>query len=151
MGLFCFLPALLFGEQSGHAGRGDTAAGSLADPPFKVTINPEARVSVRQSGNLPSAKSCGFPTEFLIAIDNQGMVTGQLEAELISDPLAKAALNFYPEPLSGAPKETRRLYITLKEQSGVVDLTIAFRLKGVNAELGGRDRVHFLMHCLRVN
>ena len=73
----------------------------------------------------------------------------QLEAELVDDVPPGVKLDFHPVPLKGVPEELRVLRITLT-QAGPVDLTIAFRAHNVVPDLGGRDRVHFLMRCLRI-
>jgi hypothetical protein len=119
------------------------------DPPLKITINPEARVSVTLAGRLPPSVPCGTATDLAVRIVNQGFVTAQLEAELVGDVRAGATLDFHPEPLKGVPEELRNLCIRLIEP-GSTDLTLSFRTDNNAPDLGGRDRVHFLMHCLPV-
>jgi hypothetical protein len=120
------------------------AVAAADGPPIRITINPEARVSVAIVGALPASARCGTPVEFPIAIVNQGFVTAALEAELVGDSASAATLDFHPEPLKGVPAETRVLRITLRKP-GTVDLTIAFRAHSEIPDLGGRDRIHFLI------
>jgi cell division septation protein DedD len=119
------------------------------DPPIKITINPEARVSVALAGALPPPAPCGVATDLPVKIVNQGFVTAQLEAELVDNAPAGVTLDFHPAPLKGLPEELRALRIVLA-QPGPVDLTIAFKAHDEIADLGGRDRVHFLMSCVPV-
>lgn len=121
-------------------------AASPNDPPIKITINPEARVSVIRAGSLPAPVPCGTPAELLLKIVNQGFVTSRLEAKLVGDVPPDVTLDFRPEPLQGVPEELRKLHITLTT-SGPTDLTISFKLRNDIADLGGRDRIHFLMSC----
>ena len=121
-------------------------AASPNDPPIKITINPEARVSVVLVGALPPPAPCGTASDLAVRIVNQGFVTARLEAELVGDAPADVALDFHPEPLTGAPEELRQLHITLMKP-GTRDLTVAFKTHNEIPDLGGRDRVHFLMRC----
>src|ERR1700722_19552268 len=52
------------------------------DAPIKITINPEARVSVTRSGELPPPVACGSAIELPVAIVNQAFLTAPLEATL---------------------------------------------------------------------
>lgn len=115
--------------------------------PIKITINPEARVSVALAGELPPPAPCGIATDLPVKIVNQGFVTAQLEAELVGNAPAGVTLDFHPAPLKGVPEELRALRIVLT-QPGPTDLTIAFKAHNEIADLGGRDRVHFLMSCV---
>jgi hypothetical protein len=117
------------------------------DPPITITINPEARVSVALAGALPPPARCGTPAELAIRIVNQGFVTSRLEAAFVGDPPAGATLDFRPAPLTGVPQELRVIHITLSKPV-LTDLTIAFKARNEAPDLGGRDRVHFLIRCL---
>lgn len=119
-------------------------AASAAEAPIQITINPEGRVSVASAGALPPPGPHGTPIVFRIAIVNQAFVTSRLEAQLVGNPLAGATLDFHPAPLTGAPRETRTLQLTLPS-AGQIDLTIAFRLRHESPDLGGRDRIHLLL------
>jgi hypothetical protein len=127
----------------------EMGASSPNDPPIKITINPEARVSVTLAGELPPPAPCGIATDLPVKIVNQGFVTAQLEAELVDNAPAGVTLDFHPAPLKGLPEELRALRIVLA-QPGPTDLTIAFKAHNEIADLGGRDRVHFLMSCVPV-
>ena len=124
----------------------EQSAPAQSDPPLKITINPEARVSVVMWGNLPPPVPCGTPADFFIKIINQGFVTAHLEAQLVGDAPPGTVLDFHPDPLKGIPEETRIMHIKLAKP-GTTDLTIAFKAHHEIPDLGGRDRVHFLMQC----
>jgi hypothetical protein len=137
-----FLPALAIADHE-HAHE----AAALGDPPIKITINPEARVSVTLAGALPPPAACGTAVDFRVKIINQGFVTSRLEAELVGDKPEGITLDFHPEPLKGVPEELRDLRITLSKP-GSTDLTLSFRTHNNAPDIGGRDRVHFLLRCL---
>ena len=118
------------------------------EAPIKITINPEARVSVALAGVLPQPVSCGTAADFSVMIVNHGFVTSQLEAEIVGDIPAGASLDFHPAPLNGAREEFRHLRITLAKPDPT-DLTIAFKVHNEVPDLGGRDRVHFVMRCVQ--
>jgi hypothetical protein len=119
------------------------------DPPIKITINPEARVSVALAGQLPPPAPCGIATDLPVKIVNQGFVTAQLQAELVDNAPAGVTLDFHPAPLKGLPEELRALRIVLV-QPGPTDLTIAFKAHNEIPDLVDRDRVHFLISCVPV-
>jgi hypothetical protein len=137
------LPTLAIADHE-HA-REPTAPG---EPTIKITINPEARVSVILAGALPPPAACGTAVDLRVKIINQGFVTSRLEAEFIGDKSEGTTLDFNPEPLRGVPEEQRDLRITLIKP-GSTDLTLSFRTHNNAPDLGGRDRIHFLMHCLQ--
>jgi hypothetical protein len=118
---------------------------SSNDAPIHIAINPEARVSVVLAGVLPPPAPCGMAANLSVKIVNQGFVTARLEADLVGTPTA-VTLDLDPRPLTGAPEELRTLRITLSHP-GFMDLTIAFKAHNGTPDLGGRDRVHFLMSC----
>ena len=120
---------------------------SANEPPIRITINPEARVSVTLVSELPPAASCGTAIDLQVKIVNQGFVTSRLEAGFVGDVPAGVLLDFPSVPLKGVPEEFRHLRITLTKPDPA-DLTIAFKTHHEIPDLGGRDRLHFLMHCL---
>ena len=85
--------------------------------------------------------------DLLVKIVNNGFVTARLEAELVNTVPVGVTLELDPQPLKGVPEEVRHLRITLTK-SGPTDLTVAFRAHHEIPDLGGRDRIHFLMSCL---
>ena len=119
---------------------------SPRDPPIKLTINSEARVSVVMAGELPPPALCGTAVDVAVRILNRGFVTAPLEADWVGDAPPGATLEFRLEPLKGVSQELRTLKITLSHP-GPLDLTIAFKAHHDLPDLGGRDRVHFLMSC----
>jgi hypothetical protein len=142
------LPLFSWAAAEQHAHEHATTATPLSDgPPITITINPEARVSAALGGALPAPTQCGSANTLSLKIVNQGFVTAKLEAQFAGDAPAGATLTFQPEPLKGVPEELRSLRITLT-QPGPTDVTIAFRAHNALPDIGGRDRVHFLLHCL---
>ena len=118
------------------------------DPPIKITINPEARVSAKFLGVLPPPVRCGTPADLQIKIINQGFVTSRLEAHLVDGNPEGVVFDFHPEPLSGVPEEIRVLRLTLEKPSPT-DVTISFTTRNNLPDLGGRDRIHLLLQCNR--
>jgi hypothetical protein len=88
-----------------------------------------------------------MPADLTVKIVNQGFVTSRLEAQIIGDVPAGAALEFHPEPLTGAQEELHTLRILLT-RPGPTDLTVAFKAHNEIPDLGGRDRIHFLVECV---
>ena len=120
------------------------------EPAIQITINPEARVSVTLAGALPRPVPCGTAADFAVNILNQGFITSRLEAEFVGDTPADVNLDFAPAPLKGVREEFLHLRITLTRPDPT-DLTIAFKAHNEVPDLGGRDRVHFVMHCIQTH
>ena len=112
-----------------------------------ITVNPEARVSVVRRDTAPTAARCGTAMNVPVVIVNQGFVTARLVATLVEPIPPGVTAEFSPEPLSGAAKETRTLQLILR-RPGLLDVTISFRPVNDIPDLGGRDRVHLLLHCV---
>src|SRR4030095_3823467 len=119
---------------------------AAAEAPILLTINPEARVSVAMAGPLPPAVPCGSALDLNVKVVNQGFVTAHLEAALVGTAPAGVTANLDPEPLKGVPEESRVLRVTLTHP-GQTDLTVALRAHNEIPDLGGRDRIHFLVEC----
>ncbi|HEY5079807.1 MAG TPA: hypothetical protein VII43_08160 [Opitutaceae bacterium] len=115
-------------------------------PPIRIMINPEARVSVTTVEDFAPTAHPGVAVELPVKIVNQGFVTAALEAELVGGAPPGVALEFHPERLKGLPTEVRMLRITARFP-GTIDVTIAFRAHNEIPDLGGRDRIHFLLRC----
>jgi hypothetical protein len=116
------------------------------DAPIRITINPEARVSVSRGGELPPSPACGTAMEVPVTIINQAFLTAPLEATLVGNTPTHVRLEFPPDPLKGLPQEMRVLRVTLNKPEPT-DLTISFRARNDIPDLGGRDRIHFLLRC----
>lgn len=108
-----------------------------------VTINPEARVSVVRPAASVFTVS-GGELELTIGIINEGGVTGFLRTKLVGSVPGWVTLEADAEPLTGAPREQQRARLVFSEPR-MADLTIAFALPGESPDLGGRDRVSFLV------
>ena len=119
---------------------------SSNEPPIRILINPEARVSVTLGGPLPPPTACGTVTDLAVKIVNQGFVTARLEAQFVGETPAGVTLDFHPEPLRGIPEELRTLHVTMTKP-GPTDLTLTFKAHNGIPDLGGRDRIHFLISC----
>lgn len=118
--------------------------GDLPKAHISITINPEARVSVgRGSEPVPEAGPDGT-VELQLHIINHGFLTAPLEARLVGLVPEGAKVDFAPQPLTGAREEQRLLRVRLA-RPGLADVTISFRAMNDMIDLGGRDRVHFLL------
>lgn len=133
--------ALDYAHQHGYS------VSSSLEPLVVITINPEARVSANFNGPLPTPVTCGKPTVLSVRILNCGSVNSQLEAALVENVPEGVTLQFRAAPLTGAPAELRQLKIVLNRRS-LADVTIAFRSHSEAPDIGGRNRIHFLMRCL---
>ena len=116
------------------------------DAPIKITINPEARVSVSLGGELPPPPPCGAAMELRVAIVNQAVVTAPLQATLVGYVPPGIRLDLQDDPLKGIAEEVRILRVTLRKPEPT-DLTISFRARNDIPDLGGRDRIHLLLRC----
>ena len=114
--------------------------------PIAISINPEARVSVALAGPLPGPRPCAQPIELDVLVHNESFITSRLEARLVGVIPRGVSVRFDPRPLSGKMMDARSLQIML-ERPGPVDLTVSFRAHNDVPDLGGRDRVHFLVNC----
>jgi len=114
---------------------------------IEITINPEARVSaLAMPSALPPRTACGAPLDLLVKIINQSFDTSVLEARLVDNVPPGVTLDFRPAPLTGAAEEMRLLTLVLRDASPV-DITLAFKERKGIADLGGRDRIHFILRC----
>jgi hypothetical protein len=143
--VFIALPALVCAQKSERADQQYKASHNEA--PIMITINPEARVSVALAGALPQPVSCGKAADLAVRIVNQSFATFRLEAQFADDVPAGVSLDFRPAPLKGVREEFRNLRITLTNPDPT-DLTVAFKAHNELPDLGGRDRVHFVMRCV---
>ena len=140
--LFIALPACTFVKAENKS--------NPQEPAIQITINPEARVSVALTGTLPRPVPCGTAADFSVKILNQGFITSRLEAEFVGDTPAGVTLDFHPASLKGVREEFRHLRITLTRPDPT-DLTIMFKAHNEVPDLGGRDRVHFVMRCVQTH
>lgn len=143
--VFIALPALICAQNSEHPDEHYKAATNGA--PIIITINPEARVSAALAGALPEPVSCGTAADLAVRILNQSFATSRLEAQFVGDTPRGVRLDFRPAPLKGVREEFRNLRIILTNPDPT-DLTIAFKAHNVPPDLGGRNRVHFVMRCV---
>lgn len=112
-----------------------------------VTINPEVRVSAAISrASLPELSE-GDRLMVPITIVNQAFATLELEAVLLEPRSSDVRLEFPVERLTGRAREQRVMTLTVGG-SGPVDVTVGFRLVSEKPDLGGRDRIHFLVQRL---
>ena len=146
----CFATAVFASQGEVHVGqhvpKKAGAVSSAEAAPITLTINPEARVSVAMTGPIPPAVPCGSALELPVRVVNQGFVTAPLEATLVGNVPADVAVNLDAEPLKGVAEEVRVLRVTSRKP-GQTDLTVAFRARNEIPDIGGRDRVHFLVEC----
>lgn len=118
--------------------------------PIEITISPEARVSaVAVPTALPPRAACGARLDLPVKILNQAFVTSHLEARLVGNVPPGVTLDFRPAALTGAAEEMRQLSLVLHDPAPV-DVTLAFKERKGFPDLGGRDRIHFLLRCQAV-
>ena len=120
---------------------------SPSDAQIVVTINPEARVSAVWGAPLPAPITCGTPTEIKVRVINKGFVTAPLRAALIGDGGHQMAVRMDDAKLTGQPEDHRILQLVAREPH-LADVTLEFSLDNDIGNLGGRNRVHFLLSCL---
>lgn len=120
---------------------------SVRHAPIEISINPEARVSVALGTPIPIRNPCRRPITLPVKIMNDSFITANLEARLVGNVPEGLTLDFRPVPLSGKQEDWRTLTITLAEP-GTKDVTISFKAHNDIPDLGGRDRVHFLISCV---
>lgn len=147
LAVLVLLPQAAWADEHQHVHELPPAdAAATTEAMIVVTVNPEARVSAVLAGVWPPRIVCGKPVELPVKILNQAFLTARLEARLVGQLPAGVALEFDRTPLSGAPEELRTLRIAVPIVAAI-DLTVAFRAPAEIPDLGGRDRVHFVLHC----
>jgi hypothetical protein len=124
------------------------ASSSRSGPPITIVINPEARVSATVTGPVPAPPLRGHRVVLPVKITNKAQVTVQLVADLQEDVPSGAVLEFHPSPLEGLPEEFLTLEITLT-QPKISDVTIGFQAQNTKLDLGGQNRIHLLMRCMK--
>ena len=139
------LPAQPAGMDHHHHGA-DARPVSVRHAPIEISINPEARVSAGLGAPIPVRNPCRRPVALPVKVLNDSFITARLEARLVGNVPAGLTLDFRPAPLSGNQEDWRTLTITLAEP-GTKDVTISFKAHNDIPDLGGRDRVHFLISC----
>lgn len=122
------------------------AMAGMPAAPITISINPEARVSVALTGPMPGPRPCAQPIALDVQVHNESFITSRLEARLVGVIPPGVSVRLDPRPLSGKMMDTRSLQIVLG-RPGPVDLTVSFRAHNDVPDLGGRDRVHFLVNC----
>ena len=116
------------------------------DAQIVITINPEARVSAALAAPLPAPGACGSATELKIKVINQGFITAPLRASIVGDSASQVSLHMDSAKLSGQAEDNRTLHL-IPLGLDPVDVTIAFSIDKNIGDLGGRDRVHFIVSC----
>lgn len=129
--------------QDHHAGQASTSD----DAAIKITINPEARISVALGTRLPPPVACLHSMELPVLIVNRGYVTTPLDATLVAPLNEGVALEFSSAPLRGIPDERRVLRVSLAKRQPLF-VTISFRIKNNFGDAGGNDRIHLLLRCI---
>jgi hypothetical protein len=117
--------------------------------PIEVTINPEARVSVRRSAARIPKLICGRPTPLLLRIINEALVTSTLRVRLTGTPVDDTSTSVQPIPrrLAGVSIEYRVLRLSLAHE-GITDITLTFDAGAETEDLGSRATVVLLARCV---
>lgn len=114
--------------------------------PIEITINPEARVSVALADALPTTIPCGTPELINVLVMNHGFATSSLHASLLEPTPSGVILTMPAVKLTGQREQSFVLALSMTK-AGLSDVTISFAMKNEPTDLGGRDRVHFVMRC----
>ncbi len=116
------------------------------DGVIALAVNPEARVYATVEQHRVHYVRVGALLEVPVTVLNTGFVTSRVEPELGAPLDGVIALSWDRAALHGGPVEQRRLGIVAHEP-GWHDVTVHFAFPGEPADLGGRDRVHLLVHA----
>lgn len=110
---------------------------------IEVTINPEARISIKRTPAPLTMPPCGKSGVWLIRIVNQGFVTAGLNVRTIE---SSVSLEPAAPPLSGGAVEYRLLRYTMSEihQS---DITLTVDAGSATSDIGGRAILPLLLQC----
>src|SRR5262249_30812631 len=92
----------------------------------------------------PSA--CGSATALKVKVINQSFITAPLRAAIVGDGARYISLHMEGTRLTGKAEDNRTLHL-IPLGPDPVDVTIAFSIDKNIGDLGGRDRVHFLLRC----
>ena len=128
------------------AGVGSLALASASGMPpvLRVTINPEARVSVEAVGPVPTVR-CGGRVSLTLEVINESLGTQSLQVQVLSDGARVASPPL--APLTGAERESREIVLLL-ESAHPVDITLEFDAGPGTDDLGGRSRTHLYAACM---
>jgi len=141
-----FAPRAQAAGMDRHQHEGGAMMMHASHAPIEISINPEARVSVVLAAPIPVRNACRRPINLPVRIVNDSFITARLEARLVDNVPSGLTLDFRPARLSGKQEDWRTLAITLAKP-GIKDVTISFKTHNDIPDLGGRDRIHFLIGC----
>jgi hypothetical protein len=114
---------------------------------IEVTINPEARVSVRRIAAPLPLFACGTAEPLLIRIVNQGRVTSNFNIRLLQETDANmVVLQPITPHLAGATVEYRSLIMTVGTVRPV-DLTLVADAGPGTDDLGLRSQLPLIVKC----
>jgi hypothetical protein len=114
---------------------------------IEITINPEARISVRRaSAHLP-VFACNIGEPLLIRVINQGHVSSNLNIGLLEDMGRKAAVLEPLKPhLAGAEVEYRLLIMTINAVRPI-ELTLVADVGPSTYDLALRSQLPLIVKC----
>lgn len=114
--------------------------------PIEISINPEARVSVKRTAAMVPDLSCDKPSPWLVRVVNQGFVTSSLNVFTDDQSIEKlAAIEIGKKRLTGSAVEYRILSMKLSSQP--VGATLRFNAGNDTYDLGNRSRLSLLLRC----
>jgi hypothetical protein len=114
---------------------------------IEVTINPEARVSVRRTAAPVPLFACGTAEPLLIRIVNQGRVSSNFNIRLLQETDANmVVLQPITPHLAGATVEYRSLIMTVGTVRPV-DLTLVADAGPGTDDLGLRSQLPLIVKC----
>ena len=115
---------------------------------IEVTINPEARVSVRRTAAPLPSFSCGEAEPLLVRIVNQGRVTSDFNIRSLQEETDTSMVVLQPitPHLAGATVEYRLLTMTVSSVRPV-DLTLVADAGAGTNDLGLRSQLSLIVKC----
>ena len=124
---------------------GDHAIAHLSanEAVIEVTINPEARVSIKRTDAPLPTPQCGQSGAWIIRIVNQGFVTAGLTFHASTDSIK---LEPVTPRLTGNEVEYRWLHFVMMEER-LVDMTLTVDAGRATSDIGGRAQLPLLLLC----
>ena len=125
--------------------RGDDAINQLheKEAAIEVTINPEARVSIKRTNAPLTMPQCGKSGAWLVRVINQGFVTAGLNFRTAASSIS---LETVLPRLTGAVVEYRLLHFMMNE-THQMEITLAVDAGSATSDIGGRAILPLLLQC----
>lgn len=109
-----------------------------------LSVNPEARIYATVEQHALHACTVGTTLPLPVAVLNTGYVTAPIQPILLAPADGSVELTWDAMPLSGEDREDRILGV-IAHVEGFIDITVGFSFPCEPPDLGGRDRLAFLV------